>query len=265
MKFVAHVNKNLVLFSPTADMNMFGDLKEILVAIRFVENIGSKRLRDHMKICLVPLEQQKVIKKRFTPENVNSGVCFSNGGIVIWRREELKKVLIHELVHLLEIDFYGHDEPLRRFTRGVFDLAPHAPLFPNEATTESIAIIIVSFLNTKWGGRHDSLHQELKWALKQAAKVMRHLKEPFDYESDVVSYYVTKSFLLMQACRYPESLQALFRGTHLFPNKTYSPAEAMDILVTRLQNLAFWDHYQRALHEAGVDSTPTLRMSLLTG
>ena len=41
--------------------------------------------------------------KKLNCENVNTGYSWSNN-IVIYRNEELLKLIIHEIIHLLDID-----------------------------------------------------------------------------------------------------------------------------------------------------------------
>ena len=54
-------------------------------------------------------------EKKLTSININSGLSYENN-IIIYRKEELLKVLVHEMIHILDIDIkYENDNYKKKF------------------------------------------------------------------------------------------------------------------------------------------------------
>lgn len=263
IRYCANVTEHLVLFSPTPDLKSFPDLDQILTTIRFVNHISRIKLQPYNKIYLVPLDVPKLFNEsQFTKENVNSGVCKSFQ-IVIWRREEMKKVLVHELVHLLKMDFHGCDDELREFVQKSFDLAPGVRIFPNEATTDAIALIIMSFLNGMWMNKDPKqlLEDEVNWTLHQTVHIVRKLPKPWCFEADVLSYYILKGLLLLQVCADEKALKALLSQTIFYPDKL-TRRQALHELVSRMMDMKFLNSYYSRLRSVKHrPNTLSLKMS----
>lgn len=92
----------------TAEQNSVERHRKIHQIIGFITNLSQKmglpknynHLLDKMNIRLYLVDKKKQINKNtvFTPNNTNSGFT-NHEDIVIYRTEELYKVLIHELLH----------------------------------------------------------------------------------------------------------------------------------------------------------------------
>ena len=80
-------------------------------------------------------------------DNINSGSTLPGSFITLWRREELHKVLIHELIHYLNIDMYNYQYKFYILYKDI-KLDNHK-CNPNEAYTEFIAILIFTFWKFK--------------------------------------------------------------------------------------------------------------------
>ena len=151
----------------------------------------------------------------FCSQNINSGLSTTDY-IIIWRREEIFKVLIHELIHYLDIDF-KHNTLLNtiiNYTIGIFDY----PILINETITE----IQAQFYNTLYTliiDNIDSTVSEINKLFKifynleqiyswyQFTKIMNYLsidsfdieliKKNFNQSTNVYSYYILKSIFTM--------------------------------------------------------------------
>ena len=80
-------------------------------------------------------------------DNINSGSTLPGFFITLWRKEELHKVLIHELVHYLKIDMYNYQYKFYILYKDI-KLEDHK-CNPNEAYTEFIALILFTFWKFK--------------------------------------------------------------------------------------------------------------------
>lgn len=117
-------------------------------------------------------------------KNVNSGCTIKDpnispvGRIIIWREEECEKVLVHELIHALSLDFFDYDTGIDRQIVNLFDL--HDPKNINifETYTESWTIIISSVINSLLSGKGsvkeglNALVLELAFSFVQIAKIL---------------------------------------------------------------------------------------------
>lgn len=109
-------------------------------------------------------------------ENVNSGSSISGIQLMIWRREELNKVLIHELIHYFDLDIQNEDK--------LDDIIKHKigqvnyPVLVNETITEIHAqflhsIFITSKLNNNYFNNFKIIYQyELIFSWYQFSKIM---------------------------------------------------------------------------------------------
>ena len=125
--------------------------------------------------------KKKIPKKKsdkLDVENINSGfTTFSASGIkhiIIFRTEEMEKILIHELIHFFYLDFFKLECDLS----DTLNISPDIELIPNESYTELITILINSKilsieLDTKITNlAYDILFNELIFGYFQCAKIL---------------------------------------------------------------------------------------------
>lgn len=113
------------------------------------------------------------------PREINSGVCmFRKNKILIFRREEFEKLIIHELCHLLYLDLSVIDIPN---ITNIVNINPNTEFRINESLTETISLIIHSIvvsinLSTKKNYRLAStlINYEINFNLIQVAKILNH-------------------------------------------------------------------------------------------
>jgi hypothetical protein len=144
---------------------------------------------------------------------INSGMSFNDGinsHILIFRKEELYKVLIHEILHNVEWDIHDcDDKDSPNYISLKMNISPTCrQILLNEAYTELMANYLHSmFYAFKHGLRlKDVLKEEKEFSRIQANKLMRsmnvtsikYFKTPnnFVQYTSALSYYIIKYFLM---------------------------------------------------------------------
>lgn len=146
--------------------------------------------------------------------NCNSGATFTfgrgNGVILIWRKEELQKVLIHELIHALKIDINIYNNELYNINfLNIKNLKNNINIF--ESYTELLAtilnIIYYSIFNNVNNNKIYKLYDlELKHSLIKASQILKFNNfnnindvltsdKEFTQDTSVFSYYIIKMIL----------------------------------------------------------------------
>jgi len=151
--------------------------------------------------------------KYLSSQNINSGSSMSGVQLMLWRREELYKVLIHELVHYNDIDL--KDEP------SIDNIYPNSigkidyPILVNEAITEIQAQFLHTlYLSTILSIKNNNniidvfkvlYNYEQIFSWYQFSKIMRYysikkfnnqeIHNKFNQSTNAFSYYILKSIL----------------------------------------------------------------------
>ena len=120
-------------------------LNRVLFVIEFFKgNACSKR--DNLVFDLFLVDCKKTLpskkKQNLDEESINSGYTMFFGDntktIVIYRDEEMEKLIIHEMIHFFYLDFYSLNIDLS----AVLNVNPNLEFIPNESYTELITIIM---------------------------------------------------------------------------------------------------------------------------
>ena len=174
------------------------------------------------KIYLWLVNDKKYLPKRgeiIDKVNVNSASCNVydpsakiNGNIYIWRKEEMQKILLHELLHSLQYDYYSQNKKLDNMIKKEFNVNNH--LNVNESYTEVLATVLNCIYYTL---EHDRSYEyfiallmnEINHANMQVNKILKHNNymnigqlmrkndnKIFHQKTSVFSYYILKSMLL---------------------------------------------------------------------
>ena len=142
------------------------------------------------------------------PREINSGASIVGHKLFVFRKEELNKVLVHELVHYLSIDL--HDVPFNNFS-DYFNVNSNNTVLLNEAYTEIMGLLINTCIySNKVSVVKESLNKELKYSIYQSAKILTIFKfenafhffkkcdcENFKQNTDIFSYFIVKTAVLM--------------------------------------------------------------------
>ena len=157
-------------------------LKLIFWRINFMRNIANNN--NNLEVWILPSNYKKILPKTkiITKDTINSGMTISNneninGKIYIWRKEELLKVLLHELVHSFKLD---RDDPI-----------------PVEAYTELRALIANIYLellerNIPLSYFHKLYNYEKQFGLEQSKKISKCIND----NTNIYNYINEKSRLL---------------------------------------------------------------------
>merc|ERR1712070_268791 len=130
-------------------------LKYILKIISFMRELANKYNCYNGKLNIIfflgetskKLKINSIDEKLISSDNVNSGSCYPESSIIIWRKEEFLKVLIHELIHFHHIDFSSRDNnysKLKSLLDNNFKLNGMDAV--NESYTETVTIVIHEYI-----------------------------------------------------------------------------------------------------------------------
>lgn len=202
---------NLIIYCPDGITYNINKIIHIIVSMRL---LGTKDPNYPIPKIILFLSSQKkqidsFIDSPLTPQNVNSGSSLSGEFIMIWRIEELYKVLIHELIHFYGLDFHCMDnkaKPIMDYINKTFNISGFDAA--NESYTETLALIIhscfVYFYTQK--PMEQILQNEIKFTLFQVAKICAYYSigsvselktRQIKQTSSICSYYIVKSSLLI--------------------------------------------------------------------
>jgi hypothetical protein len=184
---------------------------------KFMQVIAKKKKKS-VELVLFCSNAKKRLKyqnnnKILVPENINSGSTVNRSYINIWRLEECEKVLIHELIHLFQIDFTidesGYNDLVQEI-KSKFNLEGTDK--PYEAYTETVAIIIYSLYTGFYLKKDfmDIINAESKFVMFQTAKILyffgatdinqilnkTHNSIYINQTTSVLSYFIIKCLFL---------------------------------------------------------------------
>lgn len=270
------------------------NIKIVQLLIYLLHKLSGITFTNHICIYLTPYK--KVLPKKnedyiLSAEHVNSGLTTyrvneRENHIIIYRKEEWLKVLIHELLHAYRVDILAHNN--KSILRSIFPIK--SELNYNEAYTECWAIILHCLLHSYVVSEsyemfcnmfHENIEMELSFSMMQANKVLHHMylhynaliiehkhdvnismirNLYFKEDTNVFSYYILKLVLLFF---YDEFI--VFCGKK---NRSYvyltSPRDLLKFIEARYKNAIFIDSiYDYSLSSNKHKDDRTLRMSLL--
>ena len=236
-------------FETENDLNETMDQIELVVRVyfSFVRALKISRVTTHLHItCFLTHFEKKLPDRKedpLTPFHVNSGLTYFTNPIqiILFRKEEVQKVLIHELTHYFEIEQRIPISPsLISFIQERFGIS-NDPRLP-EAVTDFWACYVnvllsscfdlqLFLLNGKGKGKEkenkikfqsitdSKLKYEIDFIVKQASKVASHTdgclsftidsknerrkkREKKNEETHVIAYYIVKAIMFMSFQKY---------------------------------------------------------------
>ena len=212
------LNINLTVISDTKLERTYVHYLNTLIYI--FQNIKPARYLD---ITLIFCNLKKKLSKskkseELTPYHVNSGVTYGDH-VIVYRREEMGKVLAHELVHFFKLEYHGHNSPeLSKYFHLSCD-----DIYMNESYTDSIACFVNTILHSIIYKKDlkKVFVEEIKFIAGQASKLLKKLgyiydsqtqqlkrNEPYCEKTHVISYYVLKAIVYLNL---PEFINLITR------------------------------------------------------
>ena len=181
-------------------------LRNLLYILSVVHMLGPHKVRNiHMKYYLLDVKRVLDGDTYFDKEEVNGGSCWSGPdecSITIWRKEEVLKVSIHELIHGLHYDYKQDTSEIIQHYRQKYGISsPKMNTF--EAYTEIWAELLHCYLLSKLSDKHcydlfcANVGIEREFSRLQSTKVLSLLDKNKDVnkETNVTSYYLIKTEL----------------------------------------------------------------------
>ena len=224
------IHFGMFLKSELNDLNKIKkQIIEALNIVKFCTSYANSKSVKTLDIYLYLTNHKKIMPKRtidiLSPVNCNSAVtfaCSKNGKLLIYRKEEWKKVLIHELFHTLCLDFSTMNyDNLRSDVKTLFKIKCDFEL--SESYSEFWAVIVNScFISYDLLDDVDNidnfllyvkfcLNLEIIFSLFQMIKMLNHMNINYDmlykngskYEknfykenTNVFCYYIIKTIML---------------------------------------------------------------------
>jgi len=255
-----NVNIDLTIIYDKYDEKRTKYLLMILNLIIYILNGFKKDKIGKVKIVLIHCALKKIKPKNgisLTSYHVNSGV--SDGEqVIVYRSEEMTKVLIHELVH-----FYGFDHHfeinaninIEHSLNKLFNFNANCKsILIYEAYTDTFAcllnIMLYTILESKESKEYTkNLVKERKYILKQGSNILDHLgysknlktKNAYCETTNVMSYYVVKAILFADIDKFIEYLENhnyhLENATEFIELIHNNLAKFLEIIKTEKQNL----------------------------
>jgi len=246
--------------------------------IKYILNIIKPEVRDvRLKVYLTSFKKSfPGNQKMLEPYNVNSGVTFTYNhvpykDVIVYREEEVFKVLMHELIHAFNIDsIYLDDRHEGRF-REYFGRS--CKLYLNESFTDTLACIYncLSFSLILGRVKKDPdilslfkmyLARERLYILEKSRDVLTYEGFKWDSggithkgksteETHVISYYILKALNFYYLNIFFEFLNS--QGFHLKDENVY-----VDQLYMFLTRKDYWSYISRKKY---TKFSSSLRMS----
>lgn len=236
-----------------ATQRMFAEARLMPVILECVRSLAVDKRPVHVTYCdacgdrLLPARHADTI----SAEHVNGGMCMGTSmGVLVFRRQDAEKVLVHELLHLYDVD-----TPLRglapevqahisRPLPGMWGNVTLSTVSLAEAYTDAVACTVFC-----------GLGRARPHALQAAARVLSHFgmgRRPFSETTHAFSYYIVKAAMLNDG----EGFLSLVRSNGLTPKDTQ---RVVMFVETGLRSLAFRGATKAAAR------TPSMGMGMTDG
>jgi len=265
IEFNYKTNKVKFYFFNTNSINVMDILIKAIKAFTFIEILGFTN--QNIKINYSPVKYKKSLPKYdiIGVNSVNSGfTTFAmDPYISIFREEESDKVLIHELVHYLKLDFVSRDNTFihnKILSEVNIEDIEYINFF--ETYTESIGVIFNSIFNcilTKTN-INNYFDMELKYMEDTVLNLLEHsniskidhLFKKGEYnvlkqKTSILSYYILKYGLLL--------------NSDLLINKYFPKYKWFNVDVLRLYNMSKKSLLKKGITHNKINNDKSMRMT----
>ena len=181
-------------------------INSLMTMLSFVHMLGPHKVRHiHMKYYLLDVKRVLDGDTYFDKEEVNGGACWSGPdecSITVWRKEEILKVSIHEMIHGLHYDYkQDNSDIIQHYQQKYGITSPKMNTF--EAYTEIWAELLHCYLLSKLSNQHSydlfssNVGIEKEFSEYQSSKVLTLLEKDkhVNKETNVTAYYLIKTEL----------------------------------------------------------------------
>lgn len=196
---IGNINIQLNIYHNNDDI-MIETIKEY---IQYIVSFSDSLKNIEINLYLSPIKK-KINGQIPSKENVNSGSCYNYGNrsiINIWRKEELLKVLLHELIHSLCFDEYNDTVNIIGYYKERYNISSDI-INTREAYTEIWANIINCYLVSKRFKEtkkafYELFYIEKEFSLFQANKIiylsnLDSEKININKDTNVLAYYIIR-------------------------------------------------------------------------
>jgi hypothetical protein len=264
IKYYCKINDNITIYSQNKSFN---SLEAIWYVFHIINQISKLKVSKEHQIHLIPIDIEKKLREdnKFSYININSGVCYNHRTIIVWRKEEMSKVLCHEMIHMLNIDYQKDIIHLDGLAEKLFMINENMDTIENESTTECLTVYVMCHINSYFI-KHEVneshirklLDFEMKWTCKQMKKIWKYLtSNNIIFETDIISYFFIKGLLLFRLLNYPDFYKYLFHSLEQFSDTELNSLEIRKGIL----NLDFLDKFETYFNKVEEDSTDSLRMT----
>jgi hypothetical protein len=179
---------------------------KIINLIRAINKFYNINKYDFFNVIIFLSNRKKYLfdkTKLISPMNINSGATISLQCVTVWRKEELEKVLIHELLHYIQLDYelFENNHLCNDINNmfNVFDLTENKTNENriNESYNESVATIInMCWKSIKYNLTVQDIYEtEMKFLLYQTSKIIKYFNGNNGEDLFNININQTTSFL----------------------------------------------------------------------
>ena len=218
---ILHENNIIIYFTHKRITKIPRTIVQMFIIIKLLKILFNRDIKSNsQKIIYFETFEKKIFPKKniiLGPNEVNSGLTYltmhKNGDIILYRKEEILKVLIHELIHSNLIDEKIIFSNKTKSFSNLFCV--DYSILLNEAFTETFATLINIFyihIKCKFNKKYLDImfFNELKYSnyicsnilkfynIKKISNIVKNNKinETFPQKTNVFSYYILKNILL---------------------------------------------------------------------
>lgn len=250
----------------------------------------------HLKISLYLTKNEKKLnyqKDSIGVDEVNSGCSiFENidgiGEIFIWRKEEIFKVFIHELIHSLGFDFKDYPKNLKTQLKNQLNIKNDIEIKLFETYVETWACILNVVFKSYFNNQinvNNNFQKEIQFSMEQVAKILNFYdykcflncsipllkskiknktkNNEFKQDTSVLSYYILKSALLYNFNRFIQF--CTFHNHKLFIFQKKNLQKFNELVINLLKNKNYSNKINFLLKEYKSNKknvTNTLKMTI---
>lgn len=215
---------------------------------------------------------------KITPISINSGSTLYNVYASVWRKEELEKVLIHELLHYIRCDFFYNDNGYETINNNILNIFNIEGVNnPNESYNETVAGIINMCYKsiTLKKDLNNIYNKELNFLYLQSAKLInyfsgKNISDLFNKKITIKQTTSALSYLFLKMILFHNILYVcdFIKKINLKCNEKNKILEFNEILIELINKKDYYNYVNEYINEIKNYNKDdyilkTMRMSLL--